>query len=141
MNSMTKKNDDIFKGLFTEESAKEKESFGVITLHFDFLEEINDYLAKSGKHKSKDLAEILNVKPSFVSQLRSGDKLLNLKMLNKIQKKLGIRFKLTTNDCVVNESKSHNIFLSVNKSNSTIDFDPYYGSYEDKKAFNITNLN
>lgn len=85
------------KDILAFEDEKEREDFEVTTLHLDFMEEIRKILISFSKNDDKDLAEILGVSQPHVSQLYSGDKIINLKKLNKIQKKLDFRFKLQTN--------------------------------------------
>lgn len=112
---------EIFSELFKEDSEKDKEDIGTTTLHLDFLDQIEDILTKKGYTKYKDLADILGVKRPFVSQLRSGDKKLNMKMLYKIQKALGFRFKLSTNDKGLNSDPASVpvVVLSLNTNSNS----------------------
>jgi len=73
----------------------EKLEFEVVTLHFDFIEEIKSLMDKHSM-KNKDLAKKLKVSDSFISQLFAGEKLLNLKLLTRIQKIFDIRFRIST---------------------------------------------
>lgn len=87
------RNSDLAEILnFSDED--EKLEFEIETLHFDFVEEIKILMDKKSM-KSKDLAKKLKVSESFISQLFTGEKLLNLKLLTKIQKVFDVRFRIS----------------------------------------------
>lgn len=60
-------------------------------IQLDLLEEVKE-LMKEKKMSRKALAEKLKKSPSFVSQLFSGDKLLNLKMIAQLQEIFDAKF-------------------------------------------------
>ena len=68
-----------------------KFEFEVSALHFNFIEKIQE-LMNERSIKNKEFAKKLKVPESFVSQLFSGDKLLDLKLLTQIQKIFDVRY-------------------------------------------------
>ena len=69
-------------------SKKEKHEFQIIAFHLDIMNKIKCEMDKQGLTQ-KDLAKKLKVSKSYVSQLFSGDKILNLSMINDIKNVLG----------------------------------------------------
>ncbi len=69
----------------------ERIEFKAIAIQLDILAEVNN-LMKQNSITRKELADKLGKSKSFVSQLFSGDKMLNLKMLAKLQEILGAKF-------------------------------------------------
>jgi transcriptional regulator with XRE-family HTH domain len=70
---------------------KEKNEFEVEKLQINILNEINRVLREKGWNKSI-LAKKLGYSKSYVSQIFSVDKLMNLEFLTKLQRVLGFRW-------------------------------------------------
>ena len=77
---------------FTSEEAELEHESRIIM--FKFLKELDVLSGAGRKLKIKDLAIALDKSPSFISQLYSGEKLLSLKLLAKIQKAFDITFEI-----------------------------------------------
>lgn len=60
-------------------------------ISLQFVSEINKVLKARGINK-KELAHLINVSPSYVTQVFNGNKTAGYEMLAKIQKKLGIKY-------------------------------------------------
>ncbi len=60
-------------------------------IHLNFIQEVQKRMEQQQMSK-KDLADALGTSKSYITQLFSGDKLLNLKLLAKLQRVLGVRF-------------------------------------------------
>jgi transcriptional regulator with XRE-family HTH domain len=69
-------------------SKKEKHEFDLIALHLDIMNKIKCAMDRK-RMSQKGLAAKLKVSPSFISQLFSGDKILNLSLINDIKKIFG----------------------------------------------------
>ena len=74
----------------------EKLSHDAMMLSLKFISEINELLQNQNKMPKKDLASLLDISPSFVSQLFNGDKKLNFDLLAKFQNILNAEFCITT---------------------------------------------
>jgi len=62
-----------------------------------FLSEIQKHL-DSHSLKKKEFAKIMSVSPSYVTQLFLGEKLVNIDFLTRVQKKLDLKFYVSTVD-------------------------------------------
>ena len=94
-----------YENLFSFTSEEEELEHESRMIMFKFLKEL-DVLSGSGrKLKKKDLAIALDKSPSFISQLYSGEKLLSLKLLAKIQKAFDITFENKAIPNTLNYSK------------------------------------
>jgi len=82
--------DDIFS--FSNEEEELEHDAQMLT--YKFLDEIEKCYFNGPKIRKKDLAKSLGKSTSFISQLYSGDKLLNFPLLAKIQKALNINFEI-----------------------------------------------
>ncbi|MFN6943849.1 MAG: helix-turn-helix domain-containing protein [Cytophagaceae bacterium] len=87
---VSKEFEDIFS--FTNEEEELRHDAQMLMLKF--LEEIEKSYVYGPKLKKKDLAEALGKSTSFISQLYSGDKLINFPLLAKIQKAFNITFEI-----------------------------------------------
>ncbi len=75
-------------------------------LHFAFIEQVQYHM---GDMRYSKLAEELNVSKSFVSQLFSGDKLINIDLMAKLQRILHFKFKIDSKCNFVNNEADNNI--------------------------------
>ena len=66
--------------------------------------------------KSSELAKKLGVSPSYVSQLFSGDKLINYPTLAKLQRIFNIRFKLDIKNKEIRKSVEPKYYIAIQKS-------------------------
>lgn len=85
------------------ENDQEREAFEAERLQLDILHVVSQRMERDGLTKS-DLAAGLGVSKSYVSQLFSVDKPLNLRMLAKIERLLGARFRIGLADRVTEPS-------------------------------------
>ena len=74
-------------------SEREKERLEEELLNLKFITAIEEIMEQKEINKT-DVAEILKSSRSYVSQLFSGNKMINIKTLTKIQKGLNISFKI-----------------------------------------------
>ena len=74
-------------------SEREKERLEEDLLNLKFITAIEEIMEQKDINKT-DVAEILKSSRSYVSQLFSGNKMINIKTLTKIQKGLNISFKI-----------------------------------------------
>jgi len=80
-------NDDIekrFKTLLKIKNENEKIQIKAEMLHLNIINEISQLMDKRSISKTQ-LADKLNVSKSYITQLFTGDKLINLKLLSQIQ--------------------------------------------------------
>gem|GEM_PF-1309393 len=75
-------------------SDDEREEFAAERLQLDILHVVSTQMRRNGLTRT-DLAGHLGVSKSYVSQLFAGDTPLNLRTLAKIERTLGIRFKVS----------------------------------------------
>lgn len=80
-----------YKRLFAFENDKERLNFFADRIQLDILASVADMMKKMEITQS-DIAEKLKVSKSFVSQLFSCDKRLNLKTLARLEQVLGAEF-------------------------------------------------
>lgn len=74
-------------------SSNEKAKLEEELLSLKFISTIEELLEQNDVNRS-DLANILDSSKSYVSQVFSGDKMLNIRILAKIQRALNVSFKL-----------------------------------------------
>jgi plasmid maintenance system antidote protein VapI len=82
-----------FEKLFEFETADDANIHQAKIIMMKFLHEMEKSLGKQPL-KKKELAAILGVSPSYVTQLYNGDKLINLEMIARIEQVFGIEFKV-----------------------------------------------
>jgi plasmid maintenance system antidote protein VapI len=82
-----------FEKLFEFETADDANIHQSKIIMMKFLHEMEKSLGKQPL-KKKELAAILGVSPSYVTQLYNGDKLINLEMIARIEQAFGIEFKV-----------------------------------------------
>ncbi len=88
----------IFQDILSFKNDKEKLTFEAEMIHLDIMHQI-EYLMKehreSGINKT-ELAKKLGVTKGYLTQLFTGDKLINLKTLAKLQRIFRVKFDLTS---------------------------------------------
>lgn len=89
-----------FDALFDSIPEKDKLDIDAKVLMFRFLEIVEEEREKRDMNR-KDLADILGVRPAFVSQLFNGNKLLNLVHMAKLQKAFGFEFEVRNGNAKV----------------------------------------
>lgn len=62
-----------------------------------FISEIQKHLDEM-TYKKRDLARLLGVSPSYITQVFRGEKAVNMDFLTKVQIKLGLNFYVSTTD-------------------------------------------
>ncbi len=94
---LNKKDNDKIISAFVEalkpQTQEEKIQFEAEKIHLDFIFLLKDLMERYGINR-KQLAEKLGVAPSYLTQLFRGDRLLNLKMIAKIQEVFDVKFKI-----------------------------------------------
>jgi transcriptional regulator with XRE-family HTH domain len=83
-----------YEELFTFSDEKDELDYEAHLLMFRFLSEVEKNFPEGRIPKNKDLASKLGVSSSYITQVFNGDKLLNFKMLAKLQKALDITFEI-----------------------------------------------
>lgn len=99
MNLFKKKNhNDIEKelsSLINLSDPKEKEEFDQVAFQLDLMHEIRQLMMLKGWNQN-DLALKLGKSKSYISQLFSGDKLINVKTIIKLQNIFAIKFSISS---------------------------------------------
>lgn len=113
-----------FKEILRSSSDADKLEMEQDMLQLDILEYISSELKKKGIKRS-ELPSMLNVTKSFISQLFSADKRLNLEHLAKFQRILDEKFMVTMKNDI---NKSHSIVIvklnqKSNRVNAELDYD------------------
>ena len=83
-----------FEELFAFDTEEEELAHDAQMLTFKFLEALEKSQTYGAKLKKKDIAKAIGKSPSFISQLYSGDKLISMALLAKIQKVFDIHFEI-----------------------------------------------
>ena len=79
--------------LFNFESEQEELEHIASMKSLSFLKGLKSHMEREGISK-KDLAESLGTSKSYITQLFTGDRLLNLKLICRIEKALGVNFEM-----------------------------------------------
>jgi transcriptional regulator with XRE-family HTH domain len=95
-----------FEDLFAFASEEEELEHDAQMLMYKFLEGLEEAHNPDKKLKKKELATALEKSPSFISQLYSGEKLLSLNLIAKIQKVFNISFEIKAKPNFVNYSEA-----------------------------------
>ncbi len=91
-----------------------------------FLKQIDDYL-EIRNLKNRDLANALGFSESYISQLMTGVKKINISFINKFENKFNLEFDIKIKDCSnrnffrfnnVNSVYEINVFLNTNISDN-----------------------
>jgi len=93
MNSKNDRSLDKLNRMLEFKSEREKEKLEEELLNLKFITAIEEIMEQKDVNKTS-VAEILNSSRSYVSQLFSGNKMINIKTLSKIQRGLNISFKI-----------------------------------------------
>ncbi len=88
------------------DSEDERIEFKAIAIQLDILAEVSKLMIHDNITR-KELADKLGKSKSFVSQLFSGDKLLNLKMIAKLQEIFNAKFESSFKDYSVYTKKTN----------------------------------
>jgi transcriptional regulator with XRE-family HTH domain len=86
-----------FHDLLKFKNEEEKIRHDATMISFQFISELNKILEDQEITKKK-LASDINISPSYITQLFTGDKLVNCEILAKFQKTLGIRYSIVAVD-------------------------------------------
>lgn len=99
MNTKTRNHDLVEKIKHTLNSISEEDKIDITAsvLMLYFMAEVENIQKIKGIDR-KTLANMIGTSPSYLTQIFSGNKLLNFKTLAKIQKALNIRFEVKTVD-------------------------------------------
>jgi transcriptional regulator with XRE-family HTH domain len=93
MNSNNNRSLDKLSRMLEFKSEREKEKLEEELLNLKFITAIEEIMEQKDVSKT-NIADILKSSRSYVSQLFSGNKMINIKTLTKIQKGLNISFKI-----------------------------------------------
>jgi ribosome-binding protein aMBF1 (putative translation factor) len=110
-----------FRDIVRLRNDQEKLEFEAEMIHLQVMDQIRTLMEEQGMNKTM-LAKHLNTTKGYVSQLFSGDKLLNLKLLAKFQRIFQIQFEILPRKTVEEESKAQ--FLGVEKVTPDMWSDP-----------------
>ncbi|MDA3865482.1 MAG: helix-turn-helix transcriptional regulator [Salinivirgaceae bacterium] len=80
-----------FRDIFNSLSEEDHIEVDAQMLSFKFLEALDKYFAPK-KLKKKEIAEAVGKSPSFISQVYSGDKLISMPLLAKLQTAFNFTF-------------------------------------------------
>jgi len=81
-----------FLDILIPKTDKEKLELEAKMIQLDFIARLQELMKYKNIKSKKELAALLGTTPSFVTQLFSGEKLINLKHLAKLQRALGIKY-------------------------------------------------
>lgn len=95
-----------FEDLFSFNSEEDELEHEAQMLMFKFLEEVEKCYITGPGLKKKDIAEALGKSRSFISQIYSGDKLINFFHLAKLQKAFDLNFEIKAKLNTVKYSES-----------------------------------
>jgi len=112
MNTISK---NSLKKIFSIKSEKEKLDFERDLIHFAFIKHIQNQMGD--EMKKNQLAKKIGVSASFITQLFTGDKILNIPLLVKFQRALDFKFQIDSspNDYI---KQCHNVeFMGIVKVN------------------------
>lgn len=102
MNSKNKKEEIIrrFEKMLAFKSDEEKLDFEAIKIHLDFIALLSE-LMEEQRISKVELAKRLGTSPSYITQLFSGDKLVNLVFIARIQRIFKISLNILTSKAPV----------------------------------------
>ena len=119
MNSKNNRSLDKLNRMLEFKSEREKERLEEDLLNLKFITAIEEIMEQKDVNKT-DVAEILKSSRSYVSQLFSGNKMINIKTLTKIQKGLNVSFKIYAIDN--KKFEFHIVNCDLNKRATINDF-------------------
>jgi plasmid maintenance system antidote protein VapI len=82
-----------FEKMFEFESLKEELLHDAKIIQMKILHALAEYLIEP--ITKKELAQLLETSPSYITQLYNGDKLMNLEMISRIQAAFNLEFEIT----------------------------------------------
>ena len=82
-----------FEKMFEFESPKEELLHDAKIIQMKILHALEEYLTQP--ITKKELAQLLETSPSYITQLYNGDKLMNLEMISRIQAAFNLEFEIT----------------------------------------------
>lgn len=82
-----------FEKMFEFESPKDELLHDAKILQMKILHALAEYLTEP--ITKKELAQLLETSPSYITQLYNGDKLMNLEMISRIQEAFNLEFEIT----------------------------------------------
>jgi DNA-binding XRE family transcriptional regulator len=88
----TKTTEDL-KTLFLDFSEDDKVEVGAMFIHLAFMNKLRQLMEEQQLSKA-DLAKKLKTSKSYITQLFTGDKLINLSLLARIQKVFNVSFEI-----------------------------------------------
>ncbi len=98
---MKLKNNEAIRNAFLDlleiKTEDEKIEHDSRVISIEFISIIQTHLIEH-KITKKELAKKINSSPSYITQVLRGDKTINMRFLAKIQKALGIKFKVCTDE-------------------------------------------
>jgi len=97
MSSKTKNSLDKLNKMLEFKSEREKTRIEEELLHLKFITSIEEIMDQKDINRT-ELANILDSSKSYVSQLFSGYKMINIRTLSKIQKALNVTFRIQAID-------------------------------------------
>ncbi|MCK5808776.1 helix-turn-helix transcriptional regulator [bacterium] len=84
---------DVIKEAFSFENDDERTQFEAEMIHLDVMNELQELMRIHNMNKS-ELAKRLMTSKGYITQLFSGDKLINLKSIAKLQQIFNVKLKL-----------------------------------------------
>ncbi|OWY22019.1 XRE family transcriptional regulator [Sphingobacteriales bacterium UPWRP_1] len=84
---------EYMQNLFTFNSAEEKQQFEAEMLHLRCMGVIGQLMQERNMTK-KQLADALQTSKSYITQLFTADRLLNITLLARLERVFGVRFEL-----------------------------------------------
>lgn len=118
-NKSSKKDMNKFESLFKIENLEEKVELKASIIQLDILYEISELMKKNHEVSNRTaLARRLGKSKGFVSQLFSGDKALNLKMIAQLQEIFDVKF--------IPSFKDNNVFRVKNTTKEDYSYQQEY---------------
>lgn len=95
-NSKQKEIQERFKSILSFEDDNDKLEFETSLIHLDIIDNIIELMNERGYTKAR-LAKKLGTSKSYITQLFSGDKLVNLQLIAKLQRIFDVKFSFNRN--------------------------------------------
>ncbi len=97
MNTNSKDKDtpgNYLQELLVPATEQEKIELEARMIQLDFIARLQEIMKAKGIRNKKELASLLGTSPSFITQLFSAEKLINLKHLAKLQRALDLKYSI-----------------------------------------------
>ena len=104
-NNKQKEIKERLKSLLSFDDENDKLEFETSLIHLDIIDNIIELMNERGYTKAR-LAKELKTSKSYITQLFSGDKLVNLHLIAKLQRIFGVKFSFNWN--IVDEYEEYN---------------------------------